>query len=442
MANYVISQMELPNGDICEIKDSAARSEIITIRNSLASIETKRVFGPGTDLIIPDTKKEYISFCTLNGKSIQDGTPTGTAPVAIQSAGDGNSVVLISRSNNLVEFKNKGLSVTSRGVTMSSVGDGRYILNGTATAASYITINPPSTPSNILTAATLFTLNEGTTYYFSGNIQLMYTYFDNGTETTGNQYFGTSSDEENPYVSSPRIYTPTTTLYVKQVRAYLYSGKSYNQSVKYEPYVGETQLTKFEPYDNTVITLPLTDNLYGVPVSGFGNYMDGNDQQWITDTIDLESDIYIKRVIKIVLDGSNTPTNVSTNSGYTYFMYATGSSYDFNSGIGGLCSHAVFGAAQSGRTASEFYTPLTSTKSVRFTLPSSTVGTSASAVKSWLTSNNITLLLPLAEPIITNLTDAQRLALHSLHSCKGTTILTSTNNIKPGIQVKVSMEEE
>lgn len=53
--------------------------------------------------------------------------------------------------------------------------------------------------------------------------------------------------------------------------------------------------TEYEPYKEAISTVPLTNPLYGIPVSSDGNYTDESGQQWLCNEIDLARGVYIKR---------------------------------------------------------------------------------------------------------------------------------------------------
>lgn len=52
----------------------------------------------------------------------------------------------------------------------------------------------------------------------------------------------------------------------------------------------------YEPYKGQTMTVSAPNGLRGVPVKANGNYTDANGQQWITDEINFDRGVYIKRV--------------------------------------------------------------------------------------------------------------------------------------------------
>ena len=61
-----------------------------------------------------------------------------------------------------------------------------------------------------------------------------------------------------------------------------------------------TAATEYEPYKPAqTLIIPTPGGLPGISVSSGGNYTDENGQQWVTDEVDLEKGVYIKRIEKI-----------------------------------------------------------------------------------------------------------------------------------------------
>lgn len=53
------------------------------------------------------------------------------------------------------------------------------------------------------------------------------------------------------------------------------------------------------------LTLSTPGGLPGIPVTSSGNYTDENGQAWICDEVDLARGVYVRRVVKHILDGSD-----------------------------------------------------------------------------------------------------------------------------------------
>lgn len=66
-----------------------------------------------------------------------------------------------------------------------------------------------------------------------------------------------------------------------------------------------TEATSYEPYKQSITTIPLPNGLPGIPVTTGGNYTDENGQQYICDEIDFKRGKYVRRVWQAEFDGSS-----------------------------------------------------------------------------------------------------------------------------------------
>lgn len=98
--------------------------------------------GSGTVITSDDAANLPPLSLTIHGKSVQDGTPTPSAPVAIESV----------QSRNIL--KPTARTVTSNGITYTCSADGLVTLSGTATATNRFTLKQASTfPAGTYTAS-------------------------------------------------------------------------------------------------------------------------------------------------------------------------------------------------------------------------------------------------------------------------------------------------
>lgn len=67
-------------------------------------------------------------------------------------------------------------------------------------------------------------------------------------------------------------------------------------------------------------TIPVNRTLPGLPVTSGGNYTDSNGQQWICDEVDFERGVYVKRIDKLVLDGTAKWTEYTYETTHYGFM--------------------------------------------------------------------------------------------------------------------------
>lgn len=99
-----------------------------------------------------------------------------------------------------------------------------------------------------------------------------------------------------------------------------------------------SEATEYEPY-KPIQTVELTHTLPGIPVTSGGNYTDSDGQQWICDEVDLERGVYVQRVEKWELTGTEhcILNNRASEDSINVFQYYTRS----NKPIAGAfqCSH-------------------------------------------------------------------------------------------------------
>lgn len=69
------------------------------------------------------------------------------------------------------------------------------------------------------------------------------------------------------------------------------------------------------------MTIETPNGLPGIPVTSGGNYTDTSGQQWICDEIDLANGVYVQRVNRITLDGSeNWGKSSDAATSYAYYV--------------------------------------------------------------------------------------------------------------------------
>lgn len=172
-----------------------------------------------------------------------------------------------------------------------------------------------------------------------------------------------------------------------------------------------------------------TTALRGIPVSSGGNYTDENNQQWVCDTIERYKDgsgKLIKRVNTVVFDGSelwrddqsNTMVYLRLNLAKSITNSPT-SLFNFSSKIKTTASQ-VNGEDNAYTILSDYAT----TGPLYWSPTSNGQRLNANQVKTYLATNNATLLTPLETPIETPLT-AEQLAELDLSTYKPTTTLSS-----------------
>lgn len=172
-----------------------------------------------------------------------------------------------------------------------------------------------------------------------------------------------------------------------------------------------------------------TGVLRGIKVSSGGNYTDENGQQWICDTIERYTDgtgKHIKRVNALILDGSENWSNAGNRVNATLnipdFLESTPTT---------ICSHLQLGSSGADITNNDNKYIITNGKMLASPTQNGT-RLAAADFKTFLQSNNITLLHPLETPIETELTAEQIAALEALETEKPQTAINSEAGLNIG----------
>ena len=154
------------------------------------------------------------------------------------------------------------------------------------------------------------------------------------------------------------------------------------------------------------ITIPISGGLPGIPVADGGNYTDANGQQWICDEIDFERGVYVKRIAKVIYDGSEDEawaySGTEDNRSYSVWAYDTATGVLLS-----LCDkfkNVVSAWHSSYATKVGIYADHATITAKYFRPPDESVKT-IEQWRSWLAENPTTILYVLATPIETDLPD-------------------------------------
>lgn len=232
------------------------------------------------DTNLPDSDDGRIMDLKLYGKSNQDGTPTPDAPVEIKSVV--NPVVKVMGKNLLSELN---LSTrTKLGITVSSAGQGKIAVKGTATGEASFDYWGQNfwIPKG---AKLLCKILQG-----SGQNKNGITFFsDNFTGGLTTNFGGVSS------ISARSGYP------CKMVRVHIPSGESVDCTLGLSLQMDAS--TDYEPYTEQTATLTYTLN--AIPVTSGGNVtIDG--QQYVADYVDVERGKLVRMVDSSKLDTSQS----------------------------------------------------------------------------------------------------------------------------------------
>lgn len=221
----------------------------------------------GEVISITDSANMPLKGLRLFGKSIQDGTPTPTAPVEIMSVE--NPTVTIVGKNLLPDV---ATNESYNGITLTVNDDKSVTVNGTAT-------------NHVFYAPYKFTFKAGQSYVLSGCP-------DNGSADTYFMYInnlgGVRDYGDGVVVKLDEDFTSDVGFCIR-------SGTSINNLTFYPMIKVGNVVDNYEPR-KLPQTIEFTHTLYGIPVTSGGNYTDSDGQQWICDEVDLERGVYVQRV--------------------------------------------------------------------------------------------------------------------------------------------------
>ena len=189
-------------------------------------------------------------------------------------------------------------------------------------------------------------------------------------------------------------------------------------------------------------SLPTPNGLPGIPVSSGGNYTDANDQQWVCDTIDKAAGTYTRRIGSVTWDGSSdeswTAYPTWTQPTFTIGVSDSAIQTDASKPPNVLCNRLP--AVPSSQRYDQ-YPALVSMSNSATVYHVSIRGYSADAdFRAYLGTHNITMLYPLATPVVTPLTAAQIAALDALRSHEGETVIYTTDAVQPEMAAKLWMD--
>lgn len=177
------------------------------------------------------------------------------------------------------------------------------------------------------------------------------------------------------------------------------------------------------------VTIATPNGLPGVPTTSGGNYTDDYGQQWVCDEIDLARGMYLRRVEKRVLNGSE-----SWKQGGSYCLITIGDRGTYvEKAI--LCDKFVLGDIRSPTTD----IGITVQKSSAYSADVISIRTglisdgNPVALKAWLADNNLTVYCALAEPIETPLSEDEMNAYRAVHTNKPNTVVS--NDEGAGVEV-------
>ena len=217
-------------------------------------------------------------------------SPNPDYPQDITVSGSDGSVEVKSVGKNL--FENTATTQTVNGVTFTVNEDKSITVNGTASALAYINVGR-------------FGFKEDTKVILNGCP-------NGGSATNFNLYAYGTSFLGRDVGSGVEIATE----HEADIRIMVGSGITVNNLV-FKPMIS-IDGGEYQPYTETVSTIPTPNGLAGIKVSSGGNYTDENGKQWICDEVVKYADGSGKRIQRIgkdVFDGSDDEAWLSGTTG-------------------------------------------------------------------------------------------------------------------------------
>lgn len=337
----------------------------------------------------------------IYGKSVQNGTPSPSAPVSIVTAGDSGTV------------------------SMVSVAAGANIHNSTTDTAQFIDEN-----GNITNNAD---------YLLTDYIPL-----------SGNYLYIRWEDVVGTACYLRRAYYDSNKVFMRRDIHLLTQGQSGTfwtplATARYVRICVENSSTNriygLKVYNGYGVAVPTLNGLPmpGVIVENGGNYTDTNGQKWLCDTIDLEAGTYTKRCGIVTFDGQSASgwERVNANSGRYRFRNTSYTSTIMRAATNDdvvpmCCTHYLESSANATWTNSNLNGIAVDTGGNIFIADAFlTWGGTLEQFLAQFQTTPMTIVYPLATPVVSQLTEAQLTALRALRSRKGITIMFSTDPVAP-----------
>lgn len=175
------------------------------------------------------------------------------------------------------------------------------------------------------------------------------------------------------------------------------------------------------------ITITSTDSLRGIPVASGGNYTDSDGQQWICDEIDLGRGVYIQRIATIDLSTLSTWARGTGNGWANASAFHSSNAVPKAVSVEGyetkanlLCNRLAVEAP--GRIAGKTVDHVGQGMGASLYVSIDGVVTAEDLI-SYLDENETIVQYALAEPIETELTEAEIAAFAALHTYKPNTTI-------------------
>ena len=375
---------------------------------------------------------------TIYGMSVQDGTPTPSVPVEIQSAKADFRCV----GKNLIPYPpyNDGNSKTNNGITFTVNSDGTVTANGTATAAATYNciIRLPSGihkkfPNGRYHASGCPSGGLGNTYRM---------FFNHTVNGAISDYLEDRGNGGTFTVNGDDFYDDGALI---GVQIYISSGYTANNLV-FKPMitladVEDSDYEHYEPYQHTDVTTDITLRAIEV-ASSVEHNLERDGKYYVADTVDWSEDEgyqITRRVGTFELDGNVSGFGINGSGTNRRFVLQYVNS--LNIGVSkynavSMSDRFILETTNSStwghyRIGSDGYLILHDNASAM---------ADVDTLKTWLGTNKPRFDYALATPITESITSEQAQALLSLKTYDEATSISATGDIEPSLDLEYSKD--
>lgn len=360
----------------------------------------------GASINLPNSFNGGLLLKEIQGKSVQNGTPSPTNKVDIVSVGDDGSVVVKVTGKNFIPGFPGTLS--SNGMTFTQNSDGSITINGTATdkAVRDLTFDRPITANMIQSLRRVSGTN-------SSDVKLA-VYDIDWLNITMASLTPTSS------LTSTLINRNNLTRKTR-VRITVDSGCVCTNLIIQPQLELGTTATTYEQYKEQLVTIPLTQ-----PLRGVGNVYDRiikKDGVWGVE----------RKFVKLTLDASVTNIALNNSTISTVYNQFTMRKYGYTYKNNLICDKLEKGEDINKNTSKECIWIYPNTTFVVI-VKKSTANT-IEEFRTWITNNPLEVLVEIETPIFEPCPQAIQDKLNALHTNQGVTNVFTTDPQQPNIVV-------
>lgn len=353
----------------------------------------------GEALTLTDAEKTPVVSLRICGKTTQAGTPATDAPVALVSTSVDDSLTVHVCGKNLF---------TGWIVGGIASGDGSDSNSNTMRRTDYLPISGDA--QKITISGIPNTLYCRFAFYDADK-----KYIDRSTG--GNYVQRTVEAPANAKYFRATIYESST------LTGTIAEADAKERQTMIE--VGDT-VTEYESGAVQSVMISIPSGLHGIPVSSGGNYIDENGQRWICDEIDFARGVYIKRVDRIVYDGSSDEhwTRYGTDDNVSFTVWPIKGTVGLQLSLCDRFQNVNFAWGSDHALSFGIYSDHSTVIGKYFRAPNESVKTLADW-NAWLAQNPITLVYVMDTPVETALSADEVAAYRALHTYRRYTAVSN-----------------